>query len=109
MHSLAIPAAKPSVRGSMLPRHSRPVARVLALAAATLVLSHLLPRLAAAEAEVVEISDPFKGERGPLRPLDRLTTPVIRAASSDGQDAISLMQLPAGFKAELWAAEPMLA
>ena len=92
----------------MLPRHSRPVIRVLALAAA-LVLANFLPRLAAAEAEVVEISDPFKGERGHLKPLERLTTPVIRAAFSDGQDAISLMRLPAGFKAELWAAEPMLA
>ena len=92
----------------MLPRYSRPVTRVLALAIVLLGLANLLPRLAA-ETEVVEISDPFKGERGHLRPLERLTTPVIRAASSDGQDAIGLMHLPAGFKAELWAAEPMLA
>lgn len=92
----------------MLPRSTRPVTRVLALAAAS-VLALLHPARSFAETEIVEISDPFKGERGHLKPEDRLTTPVIREASEDGKLAIDQMKLPAGFKVDLWAAEPMFA
>lgn len=91
----------------MSPRKSRSVTRVLSLAAASfLTLAHPLPLAAD---EVVEISDPFKGARGHLKPLERLTTPVINEASDEAKDALGRMHVPAGLKAELWAAEPMFA
>jgi quinoprotein glucose dehydrogenase len=93
----------------MLPRSFRSLSRVLASAASVLALVHAPLRLLAAEAEVVEISDPFKGARGHLKPLDRLTTPVIREASADAKDALGHMNVAPGFKIELWAAEPMFA
>jgi len=35
--------------------------------------------------------------------------PKPQAASDAGEDAIARIRVPAGFKVELWAAEPMLA
>src|SRR6478609_2339461 len=109
MHSLAIRPRKPTFHASMLPRSTRLVTRVLALAATSILALVNTPIRAFAETEVVEISDPFKGERGHLKPEDRLTTPVIREASDDGKLAMAQMKLPAGFKVDLWAAEPMFA
>jgi quinoprotein glucose dehydrogenase len=92
----------------MLPRHPRSAIRALALTAASaLVLLNAPLRLAADE--VVEIADPYQGQRGHLRPLERLTTPVINPASDEATQALSRMKVPAGLKAELWAAEPMFA
>ncbi len=92
----------------MLPRHPRSVIRVLAsLAASVLVLLNAPLRLAADE--VVEIADPYQGQRGHLKPLERLTTPVINPASDEAAQALTRMKVPAGLKAELWAAEPMFA
>src|SRR6478735_4690283 len=94
----------------MLPRHPRSLTRVLALLAiAVPALLPLSSRLLAAADEVVEIADPYQGQRGHLRPLERLTTPVINAASDEATQALSRMKVPAGLKAELWAAEPMFA
>src|SRR3954447_7220645 len=44
-----------------------------------------------------------------LEPAERLPTPVVDPASDDAKLAIKRFTLPAGLKASLWAAEPMLA
>ncbi len=44
-----------------------------------------------------------------LEPVERLPTPVIDPASDDAKLALKRFSLPPGFKATLWAAEPMLA
>src|SRR5678815_3529687 len=44
-----------------------------------------------------------------LEPAERLPTPVVDPASDDARLAIKRFSLPAGLKASLWAAEPMLA
>jgi len=44
-----------------------------------------------------------------LEPAQRVPTPVVDPASDDAQLAIKRFSLPAGLKATLWAAEPMLA
>ncbi|HEX9784761.1 MAG TPA: HEAT repeat domain-containing protein [Opitutaceae bacterium] len=44
-----------------------------------------------------------------LNPSERLPTPDILPASEEGLLALKRFQLPPGFKATLWAAEPMLA
>ena len=87
----------------MLPPSPRPATGVLALAAA-LVLVIALPRLSAAEPEPTAPAG-----RGQLKPEPRSTAPEIEPASEEGQQALSRMKLPAGLKATLWAAEPMLA
>jgi quinoprotein glucose dehydrogenase len=46
-------------------------------------------------------------EFGKLEELERLTTPVVDPASDEALKAIERMNLPAGFKAQLFAAEPM--
>jgi len=92
----------------MLPRHPRSVIRVLAFTAASILVLINAPLRLAAD-EVVEIADPYQGQRGHLKPLERLTTPVINPASDEATQALSRMKVPAGLKAELWAAEPMFA
>ncbi len=44
-----------------------------------------------------------------LEPFDRLPAPVMDPASDDATLALKRFTLPAGLKASLWAAEPMLA
>jgi len=44
-----------------------------------------------------------------LEPAERLPTPVVDPASDDARLAVKHFSLPAGLKASLWAAEPMLA
>ncbi len=44
-----------------------------------------------------------------LEPAERLPTPVVDPASDDARLAVKRFSLPAGLKASLWAAEPMLA
>ena len=44
-----------------------------------------------------------------LEEMERLPVPVVDEASADAQNAIARFQLPPGLRAELWAAEPMLA
>ncbi len=44
-----------------------------------------------------------------LEPFERLPAPVMDPASDDAALALKRFTLPAGFKASLWAAEPMLA
>src|SRR5688572_1600010 len=39
----------------------------------------------------------------------RVATPEVAPASAEAEQALGRMQLPAGLKASLWAAEPMLA
>ncbi len=92
----------------MLPRHPRSVLRVLASTAASILVLINAPLRLAAD-EVVEITDPYQGQRGHLKPLERLTTPVINEASDEASQALLRMKVPAGLKAELWAAEPMFA
>ena len=87
----------------MLPPSFRPATGALALAAA-LVLVLALPRTFAAE-----LAPTASAGVGKLKPETRSTAPEIEAASEEGQQAISRMNLPAGLKASLWAAEPMLA
>lgn len=87
----------------MLPPTLRPAPGVLALAAA-LVLLIAVPRTFAAE-----LAPTDSASRGKLKPETRSTAPEIDAASDEGEQALSRMKLPAGLKANLWAAEPMLA
>ncbi len=44
-----------------------------------------------------------------LEAVERLPDPVVDPASDDALRALQRFSLPAGFKAQLWAAEPMLA
>jgi quinoprotein glucose dehydrogenase len=44
-----------------------------------------------------------------LEPFDRVPTPVMDPASADATLALKRFSLPAGLRAKLWAAEPMLA
>ena len=44
-----------------------------------------------------------------LEPFERLPDPVVDPASDDARLALQRFSLPQGFKASLWAAEPMLA
>jgi quinoprotein glucose dehydrogenase len=75
-------------------------ALALALTAASLLST--LP-LAAAENTGPAV------EFGKLEDLERLSTPVVDPPSGEAQEAIDRMNLPAGFKAQLFAAEPMFA
>lgn len=84
----------------MFPRSFRPTPGVLAALALLLALA-LPARLAA-----VEVAGPAS-KRGKLNDEERLTTPVIDAASEEPKLAITRMKLPAGLTAHLWAAEPM--
>jgi quinoprotein glucose dehydrogenase len=89
----------------MLPPSLRPATGVLALVAA-LVLVIALPRAFAAE-----LAPTASAGRGKLKDMEvpRQLAPIIESASDEGQQALSRMKLPAGLKASLWAAEPMLA
>jgi quinoprotein glucose dehydrogenase len=48
------------------------------------------------------------GKSGELKPAIRTPEPQIQPASDDPQKQEAKLQPPVGFKAELWAAEPML-
>ncbi len=48
------------------------------------------------------------GKSGELKPAIRVPEPQLQQASDDPQKQEAKFELPAGFKAELWAAEPML-
>lgn len=48
------------------------------------------------------------GKSGELKPATRLPEPQIQQASDDAQKQEAKLGLPQGFKADLWAAEPML-
>ncbi len=87
----------------MLPPSVRPVIGALALVAA-LVLVITLPRVSASELDPTE-----PAARGQLKPETRISAPEIEPASEEAQQALSRMKLPAGLKATLWAAEPLLA
>lgn len=95
--SLAIPAKNPNVGNCMSPRNPRSMSRALACLA--VIASGLVINSAVAATP----------GRGTLKPEERSPEPTIESASDEGQEAIAKMKLPAGLKAALWAAEPMLA
>ncbi|MEN9403503.1 MAG: Quinoprotein glucose dehydrogenase precursor [Verrucomicrobiota bacterium] len=93
----------------MLPRPIRTASHApVFVTALCLLLSFTLPRVRAA-AEVVEMETDLHGAVGKLKPATRIAAPEIEPASEEGKLALSRMNLPAGLKASLWAAEPMLA
>jgi quinoprotein glucose dehydrogenase len=93
----------------MLPRPTRTASHApVFVTALCLLLSFTLPRARAA-AEVVEMETDLHGAVGKLKPATRIAEPEIEPASEEGKLALSRMNLPAGLKASLWAAEPMLA
>lgn len=53
--------------------------------------------------------NPFPGLNAQESPDDYPVAPKIAAASDEGQLALSTFEVPDGWTAELWAAEPMLA
>ncbi|HEY4245436.1 MAG TPA: HEAT repeat domain-containing protein [Lacunisphaera sp.] len=59
--------------------------------------------------ETVEMETDLHGAVGKLKDVPRPEAPEIDPASDEGQQALARMKLPAGLKASLWAAEPMLA
>lgn len=79
--------------------------RTAALAAGLFLC--LFPGVRAVEIEVDESAPaPVRGVKDPGT---RIAAPEIAPASDEGEQALERMKLPAGLKASLWAAEPMLA
>ncbi|HVZ63812.1 MAG TPA: HEAT repeat domain-containing protein [Lacunisphaera sp.] len=93
----------------MLPHARRHAVRCFTpIAAALLAALALLPPARAAE-EGVEMETDLHGAVGKLKDETRQAAPEIEPASDEPTKAIAHMQLPAGLKATLWAAEPMFA
>ncbi|HWA84738.1 MAG TPA: HEAT repeat domain-containing protein [Opitutus sp.] len=79
--------------------------RLLALAASAMMIWSASVRAVEIEPEEEDSSAPHE-----LKDIGtRVAAPEIAPASDEGREALQRMKLPAGLKASLWAAEPMLA
>ncbi|HVU25590.1 MAG TPA: HEAT repeat domain-containing protein, partial [Opitutus sp.] len=79
--------------------------RMLALAASAVIAFSTCVRAVEIEPEEEDASAPHELKD----PGTRIAAPEIAPASDEAREALARMKLPAGLKASLWAAEPMLA
>ncbi|NBX59706.1 MAG: hypothetical protein EBT62_04475, partial [Opitutaceae bacterium] len=75
---------------------------------ATSLLALALTVLYVQADEIVEMETDLHGIAGKLKGPTRQYVTEVNPASDEGRLALTLMQLPPGLKASLWAAEPML-